>query len=91
MTERLSSDEWLSLEQIAEELGLPLHTLYQQRTKGTGVPGYRIGRHVRVRRSDLEAWLEQRRDRGRATNAADSATRQRNARAAAVARKASVR
>lgn len=59
------SDEWLSLEQIAEELAVPLRTLYAQRSKGAGVPGYRIGKHVRVRRADLNTWLERQADQPR--------------------------
>jgi len=54
----MRSVEWLSLEQIAEELGIPLRTLYAQRSRGIGPHGHRIGKHVRVRRSDLDAWLE---------------------------------
>jgi excisionase family DNA binding protein len=56
------ADEWLSLQQIAEELEVPLRTLYAQRSNGGGVKGYRIGKHVRVKRSDLNAWLEQQAD-----------------------------
>ena len=56
------ADEWLSLEQIADELQLPLRTLYAQRSKGEGVPGYKIGKHVRVRRTDLNSWLERQAD-----------------------------
>jgi excisionase family DNA binding protein len=50
------------LQQIAEELEVPLRTLYAQRSNGGGVKGYRIGKHVRVKRSDLNAWLEQQAD-----------------------------
>lgn len=54
--------EWLSLEQIAEELGIPLRTLYNRRSQGDGPHGYRIGRHVRVKRADLDAWVESQSD-----------------------------
>jgi len=57
-----SATEWLSLEDIAEELGVPLRTLYAQRSRGVGPRGYRLGKHVRVKRRDLDAWLEQRAD-----------------------------
>ncbi|WP_233495612.1 AlpA family transcriptional regulator [Geodermatophilus sp. TF02-6] len=60
------SDQWLTLEAIADELGVPLGTVYNWRTKGTGPVGYTVGKHVRVRRSDLDAWLAQRRDGGAA-------------------------
>ncbi len=55
-------DEWLSLQQIAGEIGVPLASLYNQRSRGVGPRGYRIGRHIRVRRSDLNEWLEKQRD-----------------------------
>lgn len=56
------ADEWLSLEQIADELGVPVRTLYAWRIKGTGPKGYRLGKHVRVRRSDFDAWIATRAD-----------------------------
>ena len=52
MTERL-----LSLTDLAEFLSVPVTTLYQWRHRGEGPPGYRIGRHVRYRRAEVEAWL----------------------------------
>lgn len=58
----MAADEWLSLEEIAEEINIPLRTLYARRSNGTGPRGYRIGKHVRVRRSDLAAWLESQAD-----------------------------
>ncbi len=56
------STEWLSLEQIAEELAVPLRTLYARRSRGDGPSGYRIGKHVRVKRADLDAWIERQAD-----------------------------
>ena len=35
----LHDDEWLSLEEIAEELDIPLRTLYAQRSKRPGRRG----------------------------------------------------
>lgn len=55
-------DEWLSLERISEELNVPVRTIYAWRSQGVGPRGYRVGRHVRVKRSDLNAWLEQHAD-----------------------------
>jgi excisionase family DNA binding protein len=53
---------WLSPELLANELDLPTRTIYGWRTKGGGPRGYRIGRHVRFKREDVEAWLETRAD-----------------------------
>lgn len=54
--------EWLTLDEIAGELGVPVRTVYAWRTKGLAPRGYRIGKHVRVKRTDLDAWLEQQAD-----------------------------
>jgi excisionase family DNA binding protein len=55
-------DKWLSLEDIAEELGVPVRSVYAWRSMGVAPKGYKIGKHIRVKRSDLDAWLEQRAD-----------------------------
>jgi len=43
--------------EVAEYLGIPLQTIYQWRTRGYGPPGTRIGKHVRYRPADVEAWV----------------------------------
>ena len=63
MTTKATATDWMSLESIAEELGMPIRTIYSWRSRGEGPRGYRLGKHIRVRRTDLEAWLEQRADR----------------------------
>jgi excisionase family DNA binding protein len=50
--------EWLTLDEIADELGVPVRTVYAWRTKGLAPRGYKIGKHVRVKRADLDVWLE---------------------------------
>ncbi len=52
--------EILTLQEVAEYLRIPAATLYRQRYVGVkpGSLGFRCGRHVRYRRSDLEAWLD---------------------------------
>ncbi len=52
------STPWLSFQQIAEELDLALSTLYNRRHRGEGPRAYVLGGRLRVRRSDLDAWLE---------------------------------
>lgn len=51
---------FFSPEGLAAYLGLPVGTIYRWRVKGTGPRGIRIGRHVRYRRSDVDAWVEAR-------------------------------
>jgi excisionase family DNA binding protein len=56
---------FLSPEDLATELGLPVGTVYSWRYRGLGPRGFKVGRHVRFRRSDVEAWLETQADRPR--------------------------
>lgn len=55
----LNGKEFLSPEELANYLSIPLSTVYVWRSRGGGPKGKKIGRHVRYRRSDVEAWLEQ--------------------------------
>lgn len=54
----------LSIEELADYLRIPRTTIYVWRSNGVGPPGIKIGRHVRFRRDDVEAWLEKRTRRG---------------------------
>lgn len=51
--------DYLSTEQLAELLQVPLRTVYDWRTKGTGPRGVRIGKYVRYRRRDIEKWIDE--------------------------------
>jgi excisionase family DNA binding protein len=44
-------------EQVAEYLGVPVRTLELWRHKGAGPKYARVGKYVRYRWSDVEAWL----------------------------------
>jgi excisionase family DNA binding protein len=52
------ADRLMTLPEVAELLGIPVATLYRWRHRGEGPRGYRIGRHVRYRRSVVDAWVE---------------------------------
>jgi excisionase family DNA binding protein len=58
------STEWTGIEELAAELGVPVRTIYAWRTKKLGPPGYKLGKHIRFRREDVEAWLEQHAETG---------------------------
>ncbi|RBM19234.1 excisionase [Prauserella sp. PE36] len=49
----------LTIDDLADYLGIPKNTLYQWRSKGYGPTGRRIGKHVRYRPADVDAWIEQ--------------------------------
>ncbi|HLM20628.1 MAG TPA: helix-turn-helix domain-containing protein [Propionibacteriaceae bacterium] len=56
--ERVTGERLMTLTELSEMLDVPIDTLYGWRHRGEGPAGYRIGRHVRYRRSAVEAWLE---------------------------------
>ena len=58
-----AGEKLMSLTDVSEMLGIPVHTLYRWRHNGDGPAGYRVGRHVRYRRDAVEAWLEQQADK----------------------------
>jgi excisionase family DNA binding protein len=57
------NDELLTVQQLAELLKVPVSTVYRWRYLGVGPRGIRVsGRHVRYRRSDVEAYLVENED-----------------------------
>ena len=44
--------------ELAEEIVVPERTLAQWRYLGKGPAFIKVGKHVRYRRSDVEAWLD---------------------------------
>ena len=46
-------------QEVADFLALPVATLQTWRAKRAGPRGFWAGRHVRYRREDVDAWLEQ--------------------------------
>jgi predicted DNA-binding transcriptional regulator AlpA len=55
---------------VAEFLGVPVATLSQWRYFGRGPAYISVGKHVRYRTADIEAWLEAQTHRGGAPGAA---------------------
>ncbi|GAB2708185.1 helix-turn-helix domain-containing protein [Arthrobacter bambusae] len=52
-----AEEQWLSPRDICAELHIPEQTFYQWRVKHIGPRAYRIGRHLRISRSDFNSWL----------------------------------
>ena len=50
--ESLRDIEWLSA-----YLGIPKKTIYEWRRLGAGPPAYKVGRHLRYRKSEVDQWL----------------------------------
>lgn len=55
-------DRLLSARELAAYLGVPVTTLYAWRYRGEGPPGFRVGRHLRYRWSDVDLWIRGRRE-----------------------------
>jgi excisionase family DNA binding protein len=55
-----SSDRLLTVQDLAGYLDVPVATIYAWRYRRQGPPGFRVGRHLRFRWSDIERWIEDR-------------------------------
>lgn len=60
MTEK---QQLMSLDDVAAWLGVPVRTLYSWRANNKGPRGIRVGKYVRYRPADVEAWIESNADR----------------------------
>ncbi len=47
----------LTLAELADYLHVPVQTLYDLRANGRGPRGFRVGRCLHFRKSEVEAWL----------------------------------
>lgn len=50
-------EEWVSPKELAEAWGVPEKTLSQWRYLRKGPRYFKLGRHIRYRQSDVDAWL----------------------------------
>lgn len=55
-----TTTKWLGVEDLAEELGVPVRTVYAWNHAKTGPRFARFGKYVRYRRDDVERWIETR-------------------------------
>jgi excisionase family DNA binding protein len=55
---RAEAERLLTTQELADFLRVPLPTLYKWSYEGTGPVPLRIGKYLRYRWSDVEAWLE---------------------------------
>jgi len=47
-----------TVDDVAHYLGVPVKTLYDWRTRDYGPACKRVGKHLRYRPEDVEAWFE---------------------------------
>lgn len=50
----------MKMSDVAEAVQVPIRTVYYWQQKGVGPKALLLGRHLRVRRADFEAWLSSR-------------------------------
>jgi len=60
-------DPLLDVDEASAYLTIPVKTLYVYRVDGRGPRAIKIGRHLRYRRSDLDAWIDSRAGQGPAS------------------------
>jgi excisionase family DNA binding protein len=53
-----SGQDLMLMEEVAERLRIPVKTLKDWRLDGIGPPGVKIGRRVKFRRRDVDAWID---------------------------------
>lgn len=54
----MKSDRLLTVEQLADYLGVPVATVYAWRHRREGPPRFRVRKYVRYRTSDVQQWIE---------------------------------
>jgi excisionase family DNA binding protein len=54
----VTEPSFYSPEGLATVLNVPVATVYRWNSTGTGPRRIHVGKHVRYRRADVEAWLE---------------------------------
>ncbi len=47
----------LTVDEVADYLGIPKTTLYQWRYRGDGPAAFRVGRHLRYRSQDVDEYV----------------------------------
>ena len=53
-------DQLMTVRELAVYLDVPVATLYAWRHRRQGPPGFKAGRHLRYRLSDVEMWITER-------------------------------
>ena len=56
---KLDDDHAWSVDEVSAFLRIPVHTLYQWRSRGIGPKAARVGRHLRYLPDDVIDWFRQ--------------------------------
>ena len=55
-------DRLLTADQVAQHLQISRRALYEMRYQGGGPPAIKVGRRLRFRRREVEAWIDEHRN-----------------------------
>jgi len=58
----MQTENLMSLDDVADYLGVPVRTVYAWRATSKGPRGFRVGKYVRYKAADVDAWLERQAD-----------------------------
>lgn len=50
-------DAWMTPDELSALIKVPIPTIYTWRARKSGPPAVRIGKHLRYRRTAVDAWL----------------------------------
>ncbi len=48
----------MTVQDVAAYLGVPVATVFAWNSRGTGPKRYRVGKYVRYRQADVDAWVD---------------------------------
>jgi excisionase family DNA binding protein len=60
----ISSAQYLKIDDVCSMLQLPKTFIYEHTRRGSAdpIPSYRIGKHLRFKREEIEIWMEKHRN-----------------------------
>jgi excisionase family DNA binding protein len=61
-----NADRLMTMQEVADHLQVPLWTVRKWRAAGRGPAGFRVGRHVRYTREEVDRWVAEQRGVGSA-------------------------
>lgn len=56
--EQTPAGRMLDIEQVADQLGVPVGTIRFWKAQGDAPKAYKVGRYLRWRQQDIDEWLE---------------------------------
>lgn len=62
---RRDERQFLTINELSEELGIDVRAIREWRNMGTGPKVHKIGRYLRYRRTEIEEWLTECQRKGR--------------------------